>query len=104
MSTVKSAEKILKVLKALSGHSLKGISNQELSKQLDESPSQITRALKTLVSEGFAQQLGDGSYALGNKLVSMAHAHAEEINRAQNNINEHVQRVWAGVNQINSGS
>lgn len=102
MSTVKSAEKVLNVLVALSGHSLKGATNQELAKQLNEPPAQITRALQTLVSMGLAQQLDDDSYALGDRFVAIAHAHAEEINRAQSKINEHVQRVWARVNQINS--
>lgn len=99
-STVKSAEKILKVLKALKGHSLSGVKSNEIAKSLKENPSQIYRALQTLVAEGFAQQLDDGSYALGNTLVSIAHAHSDEIHRAQNHLTEHVQRIAAGANQI----
>ncbi len=104
MSTVKSGEKVLKVLKALRGHSLKGIKLNDLAKLLKESPSQIYRALQTLISEGFAQQLDDGSYALGNGLVSIAHAHADEIDRAQGRITEHVHRVFAAASQIKSGN
>ncbi|ENX33916.1 hypothetical protein F889_02580 [Acinetobacter colistiniresistens] len=104
MSTVKSAEKVLQVLIALTGHSLSGVTNQELAKQLDESPAQITRALQTLIAKGLAQQLDDGSYALGNRLISIAHAHTQEIEKAQGRLSEHVQRVFAGVKQINSGS
>ncbi|MCR4529887.1 MULTISPECIES: helix-turn-helix domain-containing protein [Acinetobacter] len=103
MSTVKSAEKVLKVLKALTGHSLAGVTNQELAKQLDEPPAQITRALQTLVAEGFAQQLDDGTYALGNRFIAIAHAHSQEIEKAQGRLSEHLQRVFAGVKQI-SGS
>lgn len=103
-STVKSGEKILRVLKAMRGHSLSGVKLNDLAKQLQETPSQIYRALQTLVAEGFAHQLDDGSYALGNSLVSIAHAHANEIDRAQSRISEHVQRVTAGVNQIKSGN
>lgn len=99
-ATVKSAEKVLKVLKALRGHSLKGIKLNDLAKSLNESPAQVFRQLQTLISEGFASQMDDGSYALGNGLVSIAHAHSDEINRAQSHITEHVQRVTVGINQI----
>lgn len=100
MSTVKSAEKVLKVLKALTGHSLSGVTNQELAKQLDEPPAQITRALQTLVAEGLAQQLDDGTYALGHRFVAIAHAHTQEIDKAQGKFLEHIQRVAANVKQI----
>lgn len=102
MSTVKSGGKILKVLKALKGHSLKGMTVSDLAKKLEESPSQIHRALQTLISEGLASQMDDGSYALGRDLVAIAHAHSDEINRAQAHISEHVQRVSARINQIKS--
>ncbi|ADX03003.1 helix-turn-helix domain-containing protein [Acinetobacter baumannii] len=98
----KSASKVLKVLKALRGHSLKGATNQELANQLNESPSTITRALQVLSEEGLVQKLDDGSYALGSFLVSIAHSHAQEIERAQSRISEHLQRVFAGVHQIKS--
>jgi DNA-binding IclR family transcriptional regulator len=68
MSTVKSAEKVLKVLKALRGHSLRGVTNQDLAKQLNESPAQIHRQLQTLISEGLAKQEEDGSFTLGTAL------------------------------------
>ncbi|MBQ5174094.1 IclR family transcriptional regulator [Acinetobacter pittii] len=89
MTTVnKSASKVLKVLKALRGHSLKGATNQELANQLNESPSTITRALQTLVNEGLAMQEQDGSYTLGTAVVQMAKAHNTEIERAKARIEE----------------
>lgn len=100
MSTVKSAEKVLEVLIALTGHSLSGVTNQELAKQLDESPAQITRALQTLVAKGLAQHLDDGTYALGVRFVAIAHAHTQEIDKAQGRLSQHLQRVFANVNQI----
>ncbi|WP_336021357.1 helix-turn-helix domain-containing protein [Acinetobacter pittii] len=84
----KSASKVLKVLKALRGHSLKGATNQELANQLNESPSTITRALQTLVNEGLAMQEQDGSYTLGTAVVQMAKAHNTEIERAKARIEE----------------
>ena len=102
MSTVKSGGKILKVLKALKGRSLKGIALSDLAKELNESASQVHRALQTLIQEGLASQMDDGSYALGRELIAIAHAHSDEINRAQSHISEHIQRVGARVNQIKS--
>lgn len=93
MSTVKSAEKVLKVLKALRGHSLKGLSNHDLAKQLDESPAQIYRALQTLIAEGLAKQEEDGTYTLSAALIQMAKAHATEVDRAKARIAEFEQRT-----------
>lgn len=93
MSTVKSAEKVLKVLKALRGHSLQGVSNQDLAKQLNESPAQIHRQLQTLISEGLAKQEEDGSFTLGTAIVQIAKAHDTEMERAKARIAEIEQRT-----------
>lgn len=93
MSTVKSASKVLKALKALRGHSLQGVSNQELAKQLDESPAQIHRQLQTLVAEGLAKQEEDGTYTLGIAVVQIAKAHDSEMERAKARIAEIEQRT-----------
>lgn len=103
-ATVKSGVKVLKVLKALRGHSLTGVKLNDLAKQLNENPAQLFRQLQTLIEEGLAAQMDDGSYALGREVVAIAHAHSDEINRAQSHITEHVQRVSARANQIKSGS
>lgn len=91
--TVKSAEKVLKVLKALRGHSLQGLSNQDLAKQLGESPSQIYRALQTLIAEGLAKQEENGSFTLGTAVVQIAKAHDVEMERAKARIAEIDQRT-----------
>lgn len=93
MSTVKSAEKVLKVLKALRGHSLQGLSNQELSRQLNESPSQIYRALQTLIAEGLVKKEENDLYTLGTAIVQIAKAHDSEIERAKARIAEIEQRT-----------
>ena len=91
--TVKSAEKVLKVLKALRGYSLQGISNRDLAKQLEESPSQITRALQTLVSEGLAKKDENDLYTLGTSVVQIAKQHLAEVERAKARIAEIEQRT-----------
>ena len=93
MSTVKSAEKVLKVLKALRGHSLQGVTNQELSKKLDESPAQTYRALQTLLAEGMVKKDENDLYTLGTALVQIDKAHDSEMERAKARIAEYEQRT-----------
>ncbi|EJM5006876.1 TPA: helix-turn-helix domain-containing protein [Salmonella enterica] len=52
----------IRVMKALKGHSLNGLSNKELAAALGESPANITRVLGALASEGMAQRLESGRY------------------------------------------
>lgn len=94
-----TALRVLRVLKALKGHSLHGLSNGELAKALDESPANITRYLATLVDSGLATKLDTGRYAPGIALLQIAQAHANEMANAQNRINEINQRVLAGASR-----
>lgn len=45
----------LRILKALKGKSLLGLSNKELAKALGESEANISRAMGALIEEGMAQ-------------------------------------------------
>jgi DNA-binding IclR family transcriptional regulator len=92
-----SALRVLRVLKALRGHSLHGVSNGELAKALDESPANITRYMSTLIEAGFAIRLDTGRFAPGIALLQIAQAHANEMSRASARINEINQRVSAGA-------
>ena len=96
MST--SAKRTLKILKALKGHTLNGLSNSELASGLNETPSNITRAIDTLVTEGLVTKLETGRFALSIQALQIAIAHAEEINKKNNQIIELNQRIHAGVN------
>ncbi|WP_236233719.1 helix-turn-helix domain-containing protein [Pseudomonas tohonis] len=91
--------RVLRVLKALRGQTLNGISNGELARALGESPSNINRYLNTLIAEGMAVQLDTGRFALSVSVLQIAQAHAEEMARAQNRINEINQRVLAGASR-----
>lgn len=95
-NTSNSGSRILRVLKALRGHSLNGISNSELASALGESPVNINRALSTLIEEGLALKLDTGRYAPGIQLLQIAMAHSTEMARGQDRINEINQRVMAG--------
>lgn len=91
-----SALRVLRVLKALKGHSLHGLANGELATALGESPANITRYMATLIEAGLATKLDSGRFAPGMQLLQIAQAHANEMANAQNRINEINQRVLAG--------
>ncbi len=94
--TTDSGAKVLKVLIALRGHSLTGLSNGQLAKALGESPSTVNRCLNTLIQAGLAVKLDSGLYAHGVMMLQIARAHSEEMSRAQARIDELNQRVFAG--------
>lgn len=94
-TTINSAGKVLRVLKALRGHSLNGIGVKQIADQVGQSPSQVHRALQTLVAEGLVRQDDNGNYTLGTALLQIAKAHDHEIQRAEARIAELKQR--AGV-------
>ena len=91
-----SGTRSLRVLKALRGHALNGVSNGELASALGESPANINRALNTLIEEGLAMKLENGRFAPGIQLLQIAMAHSHEMARAQDRINEINQRVISG--------
>lgn len=95
-NTSSSGIRILRVLKALHGHALNGVSNGELAVALHESPANINRALNTLIEEGLALKLENGRFAPGIQLLQIAMAHSNEMARAQDRINEINQRVISG--------
>lgn len=81
-NTSSSGTRILRVLKALRGHALNGVSNGELASALGESPANINRALNTLIEEGLALKLDNGRFAPGVQLLQIAMAHSTEMARA----------------------
>lgn len=94
---IPAAAKVLNVLKALRGHSLDGISNQDLAKQLNLSPSHITRAVETLIACGWATRLDNGRFAPSIAALQFAEAYAREMDSAIGRIGEIRQRVAAGA-------
>lgn len=94
-----NAARVLRVLIALRGHTLHGLSNGELAKALNESPANITRYCDTLIDAGLATRLDTGRFAPGIALLQIAQAHANEMANAQHRINEINQRVLAGASR-----
>ena len=92
-----NAARVLKVLIALKGHTITGLSNQDLARGLNESPSAITRALQNLIEAGLAVKLDNGRFAHSVQMLQIAQAHAQHVVQLQNRISEVNQRIAAGA-------
>jgi len=88
-----STQRACRVLKALRGHTLNGVSNIDLSKQLNESPTNITRALQDLMAEDLVVKLDNGNFAHGRQTEQIALAHLQALQQAQARVQEHLQRA-----------
>ena len=93
---VSAAARVLRVLKALKGHTVTGLSNTELAFLTQDSPSNITRAMQTLIEEGLALKLDNGRFAHSVGVLQIAQAHAEHMARLTGRMQEINQRIAAG--------
>ncbi|MNV98590.1 IclR helix-turn-helix domain protein [compost metagenome] len=94
--TASSAGRVLRVLKALKGHTITGLSNAELAQMAGDSPSNVTRAMQVLIEEGLAVKLDNGRFAHSIVMLQIAQAHAEHMAGVNRRMNEINQRVAAG--------
>ncbi|PTQ91249.1 helix-turn-helix domain-containing protein [Agitococcus lubricus] len=83
-----SAQRALSVLKALRGHSLSGLSNGQLATHLNETPTNITRALQDLAAADLVQKLDNGNFAHTPLMEQIALAHLNSLNQAEQRIKE----------------
>lgn len=89
----------LHLINALKGHSLSGKSLRELAAATKIPEPTAVRILETMIEEGFVMKLDTGRYSLSIRVLQIAQAHANEMSRATDRINELQQRVHAGANQ-----
>ncbi|TWC18606.1 IclR-like helix-turn-helix domain-containing protein [Pseudomonas sp. SJZ085] len=94
--SVSAAARVLRALKALKGHTVTGLSNAELAQLTQDSPSNITRAMQTLIDEGLAVKLDNGRFAHSVGVLQIAQAHAEHMARLTGRMQEINQRIAAG--------
>ncbi len=94
---VSSARRALRVLIALKGHAITGISNKELAAGLRESAPNISRALAELEAEGLATKLDNGRWAHSVTMLQIAHAHMTHVDNMQSRMTEMNRRIAAGA-------
>ncbi len=92
-STHDSVRRAMRLLKALRGHTLTGLSNVELAKALGESAANVTRYVDTLEEEGWVTRLPTGRIAPSIGFLQYAMATAEELQRGQARIIEIQSRI-----------
>ena len=86
-------DRTVRVLEALSGNTLNGLSPGEIAKAAQASPAQITRLLAQLIRRGVVEHARtDGRYRLGPAIVQIARAHELEMARAERELAETRQR------------
>ena len=76
-SAVSGADRVLTTLKELAGHP-RGVTLQELARDLDLPKSSVHRALAALCRAGLAERSGRGRYRLGLEFVRLAFEFHEE--------------------------
>lgn len=86
-------QRLLKVIVLLAGNEFAGLAPSDIAKALNTSPSNMTRDLANLKEAGLAEQLTDtGRWRLGPKLVQIALAFSDHMNRSSARIAEMQQR------------
>lgn len=96
-TTSTSGSRVLKVLKAVKGYTITGISNSAIAEAIDDSPSNVSRALSVLIEEGLVLKLDNGLFAHSTEMLRIAQAHAEHVANLQNKIQETNQRILSGL-------
>ncbi len=99
MSEKNLVARTLRILNVLKGKTLSGLSNTEIAAATKIPAPTVTRILAVMVEENFAMQLDNGRYALSVRMLGIAQAHADELDRGQTNINQLKQRVQAAAHQ-----
>ena len=90
-----AAARVLRIMALLPGHALTGISNKALSEALKTSPTNISRALKTMEQEGFATCLDNGLWGPTVKLLAMCMAHAQHTENIKRRADELQQQAFS---------
>lgn len=93
-----SAIRALRVLKALRGHSLNGLSNGQLASHLKETPTNITRALQDLAAADLVHKLDNGNFSYTPMMEQIALEHLTALDKAHQRINEYKRRALVHLN------
>lgn len=91
-----TTQRSLRILKALKGRVLSGLTNKELCEAINETPVNVSRALALLEAEGFVQKLDTGAYGLSVQCLQIAVTYYRELQKQREHIDLIDQRVSAG--------
>lgn len=94
---INAAKRVLRVWQALKGHSAVGLSNTEICRITGESAPNVTRALNTLIEEGFVNKLENGRFAHGVKTLQIAVAHFDHVQRMRQRLDQTEAAIRAGA-------
>ena len=90
------ALRTINIIKALRGHALQGLSNQQISKAIGDTPSAVTLTLNTLVQGGLVTKTEAGRYAYSIFFLQIAQGFYDEVSRCKHRADEITARVHAG--------
>ena len=85
--------RVLKVFKALQGHTLYGLSNKEIADIVGTNPVNVVRDLDDLIAEGLVVKLDNGNFAYSIKTLQIAERFRRQHERLQSKIAEVGKRV-----------
>lgn len=82
-------QRILSLIRTLSGHELQGLANSDIAKLQSCDPAQVTRDLANLKHIGWAEQIPEtGRWRLGPQIVQISVRYAAGLDRAQSRVDE----------------
>ena len=90
--------RILKVFKALQGHTLYGLSNKDIVDIVGTTPVNVVRDLDDLIAEGLVERLDNGRFVHGMQVLKIAVAHQREVQKMRARLDEVEQRIERGSN------
>lgn len=99
MSEKNLVARTLRILNVLKGKTLSGLSNTEIAAATKIPAPTVTRILAVMVEENFCMQLDNGRYALSVRMLGIAQAHADELDRGQTRMAELKHGVLASARQ-----
>ena len=94
MEKPNAQQRVLRIIPVMAGHELDGIAPGGLAKKLQTTPSNISRDLRILQSEGFVELVPglDNRWRLSPKMIQIARSHMMGIERMEARLKEVEQR------------
>ena len=88
--------RVLKIFKALDGHTIHGLSNKEIAEIVGTTAVNVVRDLEDLISEGFVERMDNGRFRFGIQVLKISKAHENEVKKVRARIDEMEQRIKRG--------